>query len=151
MLRPPEDKRRKLRWTEGPIPPTILPALRRKLLIASLGLSATLSACGAAPEHPTYDEDVRPLMVSRCLRCHSQPPAVDALSAKLNDKVARAGLPLDFPYFSDIPSGLLAKFKMLGAYARGEAPMLPRMPPPPAAALEDWEIQMLDNWGKDPR
>ena len=41
----PEDKPRKLRWTDGAIRPTLLPALRRALLIAGLGLSATLSGC----------------------------------------------------------------------------------------------------------
>jgi hypothetical protein len=120
-------------------------------LIAGLGLSATLSACGGPPEHPTYDEDVRPLLVARCLRCHGQPGEVDPLSAKVNARLTSVGLLLDYPYFSDVPDTLLPKMKMLGAYARGEAPGLPRMPPPPAAALEDWEIQMLDNWGKAPR
>ena len=147
----PEDKPRKLRWTDGAIRPTLLPALRRALLIAGLGLSATLSGCAAAPEHPTWDDDVRPLMVARCLRCHGETGAVDPLSAKMNTRLASVGLRLDYPYFSDVPDTLLPKLKMLGAYARGEAPNLPRMPPPPAAALEDWEIQMLDNWGKDPR
>ena len=151
MLASPEDKPRKLPWTAGAIRPTLLPALRRALLIAGLGLSATLGACGGAPEHPTYDEDVRPLLVARCLRCHGQPGQVDPLSAKTNSKLAISGLRLDYPYLSDVPEGLMAKLKVLGGYARGEAPNLPRMPPPPAAALEDWEIQMLDNWGKDPR
>lgn len=147
----PEDKPRKLRWTEGAIRPTLISALRRALLIAGLGLSAIMSACGAAPEHPTYDEDVRPLLVARCLRCHGTPGEVDPLSAKLNTRVASIGLRLDYQFLSDVPDTVMAKFKLLPAYARGEAPNLPRMPPPPAAALEDWEITMLENWAKNPQ
>ena len=110
-----------------------------------------MSACAGAPEHPTYDDDVRPLMVARCLRCHGQPGQSDPMAGNLDSRVKGIGVRLDYQYLSDIPDTLMAKFKLFPAYARGQAPNLPRMPPPPAAALEDWEITMLDNWAKDPR
>ena len=145
-----EDKPRKLRWTDGARGSTLLPALRRALQIAGLGLSAMVSACAAAPEHPTWDDDVRPLMVARCIRCHG-PGGVDPASAKLNSKVASAGIQLDYQYLSDVPPTVMDKLKKMGDAARGTLSPWPRMPPAPAAALEEWQIQMLDNWAKDPR
>jgi cytochrome c553 len=144
-----EDKPRKLRWTDGARGSTLLPALRRALQIAGLGLSAMVSACAAAPEHPTWDDDVRPLMVARCIRCHAGP--ADPASAKLDKRVAGPGINLDYQYLSDVSEGVMTKLKLMADYARGKNPNLPRMPPPPAAALEEWQIQMLENWIKDPR
>jgi hypothetical protein len=148
----PEDKPRKMGWTAGAFGPTLLSALRRALLIAGLGLSATLSACAGAPEHPTYDEDIRPLLVARCVRCHTDPGQVDPLSAKAGvDEVAAPSF--DYPYYGDLMNAGAANAysKMLAKYARGPVGPIPRMPPVPAAPLEDWEITMLENWGKDPR
>lgn len=138
-----------MRWTAPKIRPTLLPALRRALQIVGLGLSATLSACAAGPESPTYDEDIRPLLVARCLRCHGEPGQVDPETEKTGLK--GVGFLLDYKYFADIPN--LAKAKLTGAakYTRGPVGTIPRMPPAPAAALEDWEIEMLETWGKNPK
>ena len=151
----PEDKPTKIAMDRRGNPPYATSALRRALLIAGLGLSATLSACGGAPEHPTYDEDVRPLLVARCVRCHTAPGQVDPLSAKTGiAKLAAVATPsFDFPYYSDLMSSPVpnAYVKSLGKYARGPVGDVPRMPPVPAAPLEDWEITMLETWAKDPR
>jgi cytochrome c553 len=146
-----EDKPRKLRWTDGARGSTLLPALRRALQIAGLGLSAMVSACAGAPEHPTWDDDVRPLMVARCIRCHSEPGQVDPLSAKtgLSMLDQPAAPSFDYVYFSDLVASPAKSFvASLPEFIRGKSPYT-RMPPPPAAALEDWELQTLVNWTND--
>jgi len=153
MRAPLEDKPRKLRWTDGARGSTLLPALRRALQIAGLGLSAMVSACAAAPEHPTWDDDVRPLMVARCIRCHSDPGQVDPLSAKTGlTMLDKPAIPsFDYVYFNDLEASSAKSFlEALPAYIRGKAPFT-RMPPPPAAALEDWELKTFENWAKNPR
>ena len=148
----PEDKPTKIAMDRRGNPPYATSALRRALLIAGLGLSATLSACGGAPEHPTYDEDVRPLLVARCVRCHTDPGQVDALSAKAVGLDEVAVPSLDYPYFGDLMNSPAKGFvKSMPNYVRGPVGPIPRMPPVPAAALEDWEIKVLENWAKDPR
>ena len=146
-----EDKPRKLRWTDGARGSTLLPALRRALQIAGLGLSAMVSACAAsAPEHPTWDDDVRPLLVARCIRCHGDPRQIDPLSAKTNaDKLNKAPTAnFDYVYFGDLDDTAKGYLKVAPNYVRG-ASGLSRMPPLPAAALEDWELQVLVNFASD--
>jgi hypothetical protein len=98
-----------------------------------------------APTNPTWEHDIHPLLVARCIRCHQGKGNVDPVSK---------GPPLyDFSYAtfdpSSQPMGIMV-LRMFGVQAvRGG--FARRMPPPPAEALEDWQIEMLETWIKNPK
>ena len=112
-------------------------------MVATVALAAGvgLSGCGpVVPANPTWAADVHPLLIARCIRCHDSvkrgdPGGIPAPS-DFNLATAAEGAPLRM---------------LLPMVVRG--PMMPltktRMPPPPAEALADWEIQILDNWSKE--
>lgn len=93
--------------------------------------------------------------MARCVRCHNSAGEngagqVDPLSAKTGlSKLNEAAVPsFDYVYFSDIAASPANTFlKLLPTFVKGSA-ALSRMPPPPAAALEDWEVQTLENFAK---
>jgi hypothetical protein len=52
---------------------------RRTLTSAAVLVAASVSACAPdVPEVPTWTEDVRPILVANCARCHSPPQLNDA-------------------------------------------------------------------------
>lgn len=112
-------------------------------LIAFLGLSAGgVIGCGPeVPANPDYEQHVRPILAARCVRCHSNPTTRDLWTG-----TEEMTINLDFPTAADIPTSPLDRAYLLAAYAyaSGEAP--PLMPPPPAASLEDWQIETLERW-----
>jgi hypothetical protein len=119
------------------------------LLTGTLLAVATLGSYGCGPVvpvTPTWEHDVRPLMLARCIRCHDD-PAPEAVMGIL---------PFSFNYatFADIPTTpvrLVDLWKMqLGNAIRGKL-FRRRMPPPPTAALEDWQIETLDSWIANPQ
>jgi hypothetical protein len=122
-------------------------ALLTGILFAGAGVA--LSACGpVAPVSPTWKDDVRPLVLARCVRCHDSPPT------------NAAPFTLNYAEFGQIPPSTAALgppdyapgtfLRGLGvATHSGHKPM--RMPPPPSAALEDWQTEILDNWSVNPR
>jgi hypothetical protein len=116
-----------------------------------LAAAVSLSACGAdVPANPTWANDVRPLMVARCIRCHSDPGGVDPLVT--NPNVVMNSPPpalYDFNYenFSDIPTNTQSILSQVGMYVSNKSSPL-FMPPAPAAPLQDWQIQTLENWAQ---
>lgn len=115
------------------------------LLIAGLG-AAALAGCGAAvPEHPTWQDDVRPIMVARCVRCH------DATLGE-SDPLSQMGKPAigNFSYasFSDFTDNDKGYLSLAPTYIQSSAPLV-EMPPPPAAKLADWQIETIKNFVKD--
>lgn len=118
-----------------------------KALLASTLLAAatlTSAACGPiVPVSPTWAADVRPLAVARCIRCHDTTPTNNAPFS------------LNHATFADVnatPSLVNTLKTRLGPALHGPWPRpLTRMPPPPSAALEDWQVEMLDNWAFHPQ
>ncbi|MES1157687.1 MAG: hypothetical protein ABUL67_01180 [Haliangium ochraceum] len=128
---------------------------RISLLAGWLILAGVLgvSGCGPlVPLSPTWKDDIRPLVVARCVRCHDDPPRGDPASKQ----PATPSAAFTFNYPSDVvldplPVGLSILKLQGGDSVRGKLAPLRRMPPPPAEALEDWQIEMLDNWAYKPR
>jgi hypothetical protein len=122
----------------------------KTLLAGALVVAATLGSYGCGPVvpvTPTWEHDIRPLTLARCVRCHDDPTMGGTATFSLN-----------YATFAEIPSGVVTQMMMLvGKVVRGEKPFdgqLPgmrRMPLPPSAALEDWQIEMLDNWAFSPQ
>jgi hypothetical protein len=120
----------------------------RRLIEVAAAASLTLSlGCTppTAPDKPTWDGDVQPILRGSCSHCHGE----------LAPKVAPA-------YRFDVcdPTSLKDGTGVEGAVA-GAAAMSPlinttivdqglptQMPPPPAGRLSDYEITVLKNWGK---
>lgn len=114
---------------------------RKLMLLASGVAAATLAGCGqAVPQDPSWDVDVFPIMMARCVRCHNGQGTVDPLAAPPAvgpapgnfDHASRAEFMQSpdaslLPLFKDyVPNGM--------------------MPPPPAAKLSDWEVQTIMRW-----
>lgn len=120
------------------------------LLATALSLALSSVACGPiVPVSPTWANDIRPLMVSRCIRCHDEPGRIDPDSkATKNPFLGIAAIPnLNYQNFADIPSASLSLVKLSADAVKGKLPGgIPRMPPPPAEVLEDWQIDMLQAW-----
>ena len=136
-------------------PPTLV------LLAAALALSACMPD---KPLMPSFATDVRPILMAHCARCHGAGGTLqgDPGNYPLGNPPEGylPGAP-PRPYldiFADegdcvIPDGgtLPASCKV-GALSY--APILENyfasMPPPPAAKLNDWEMDVVRRWGKNP-
>lgn len=67
-------------------------------LIAMLAAALAVGCAPEVPDAPTWTEDVRPIVVANCIRCHSPPPINDAPPVVRFDKYAgedRDGEPYD--------------------------------------------------------
>jgi hypothetical protein len=123
---------------------------RGTLLIAAL-LGAGTAACGPiTPVNPTWKDDIRPLIVSRCLRCHDGSTNGDVqVTGSTAGQAFNFSAPEDLP--SPLPPGLMLLQSMGVKAVKGELKPLRRMPPPPNEALEDWQIEILELWATSPR
>jgi hypothetical protein len=120
-----------------------------------LPLFALLSSCGpAVPSAPTYEADVRPIFLARCVRCHSTggpgpdggQAARSAVSPYLDhyedQNCANGSLP------SDCQRGALSTVMIIAQVIHSSDPTT-TMPPPPSS-LDGWQISVLDRWTKNP-
>jgi len=90
------------------------------------------------PEHPTWVDDVRPIIVMSCVACHnatSEEPSYDYAT---------------FADFMAAPDNLDFLTSM-GAGAIRRPALSSPMPPPPAAPLPAWQVETLVRWFEDPR
>lgn len=117
------------------------------LLFPAAAACLALTACGPVPPaNPTYQADIRPLLVARCIRCHDDPRRADAGDA------SRPVTSFNAPTLDTLPPGSQGVLQVLALdYVRGQVkPPARRMPPSPAEALEDWQIDMMATWGAHP-
>lgn len=123
-------------------------------LLALTPLMAVVSGCEGpiAKENPTWEADVYPILRGQCLHCHGE-------TANENGKTQRAtkGYRFDLINLDACRAEIAAAAKMssqflpggFGASSASDNGKRPRMPPPPATPLEDWEVQTLKNWEKE--
>jgi hypothetical protein len=50
-------------------------------LAGAFGLSAGAGCGPQVPEEPTWEEDVRPILMANCVRCHGDPPLLPNIPA----------------------------------------------------------------------
>ena len=120
------------------------PVGRAAAVLVSLAWSvAVAGGCGGGDdhpiaEHPTWMDDVRPIIVANCVPCHnatSEEPSYDYAT---------------FADFMAVAANLEFLTSMGEGAIRRPALSSP-MPPPPAAPLPAWQVETLVRWFKDPR
>jgi hypothetical protein len=116
-----------------------------------LGIALGLSACGpVAPVSPTWNDDVRPLMVARCIRCHDDPGRKDfEVTTPGVNMAVLAGFNFNLRTIADVMASPAYPFLIRSAEFARHTDTL-RMPPLPAETLEDWQIDMLATWAFHP-
>ncbi len=103
------------------------------------------AGCAAsAPDDPTWVDDVQPILVANCVRCHGMPPANAAPNYLRLDKYASTTLAapitlLDGTVITEIPGAAQSNANVvLRAVTAGDMP--------PAIGLTDAQKQTLQNW-----
>lgn len=120
--------------------------MKKLLLLAAVStLGFGLAGCGEepVPDYPSYALQVQPLLVARCVRCHSaagmagddSDPYSDPLEGKTRQKPTTSGF------------DVYATAKPLAAII---SMYLEVMPPPPSPPLTDREKEILSLWTKNP-
>ena len=126
--------------------------------IGALALLTTTVACTPeVPASPTYTNDVQPIFIAHCVRCHG---AGDMLHAMLltgglrsprlcylqrYDNEGDCSNPNDLTTCKP-GAGFSQCVGLAASYvtAPSESPM--RMPPAPSDPLTDWEVQVIAKW-----
>jgi hypothetical protein len=147
-------------------------SLRTTLLALMVAAAAASSACSVedVPSVPTYQRDVKPILQSRCVRCHSdcpsfhadpELPACDAGNpAEVSGQAPFNGVFTDPPGFDStmtMVDGGSQACNTIAFYAtdpggiatlkaRIEAKDCSRMPPPPSDPLTDRQRQVFEAW-----
>jgi uncharacterized membrane protein len=104
----------------------------------SVGLALGAAACGpSVPANPDWTADVLPILQARCNRCHATPGRADP-AIKQNGPSPRTA----FGDFTNQTSATAAGSLIVSDVTSK------KMPPLPAAPLDDWEIQVLKNFFK---
>ncbi len=138
------------------------------LLLAAAGAGCTVYP--AEPASPTFAKDVQPILAAHCTRCHggggmlrnevnpSRPQTIECFLDQYADR-NRLQHPVDGgqPLLNTCMPG--AKYcatplpptstpgtSLFDIYVFGPAAVANPMPPPPAAPLNDWEMNTLKLW-----
>jgi hypothetical protein len=146
----------------------------RSCLLFGALLAGLAAACGPepAPENPTFANDVEPIMLARCVRCHNQaaitdpnfvpdPLSSDKLQPSngafesLNDppnctaRIGQACRGLLSYTMANPPGGLPGADVFKARIHQTGVGVLP-MPPSPTPKLSDRNIAILDRWFANP-
>jgi hypothetical protein len=119
-------------------------------MLMTLGVALGTAACGPeVPANPDWAVDVRPILQARCVRCHAGPPCPnDAPACARIDPASKdplnGALALPFDTVEPLGTNLTG---MMPDRIRGKGAVI--MPPPPAAPLEGWQIDIITNYVKN--
>ncbi len=147
--------------------------MRPFVLVAVIVLAGCNSNGGNVPSQPAYDVDVRPILMAHCARCHgaggtlnvpTEPtgpnaPTLPSISGSVQVFQALRCYLEQFGTTGDctadggaLPAscqhGASTWATMIPGYLRDQPPDK-IMPPPPAAPLDDWEVEILKNWATE--
>jgi len=149
-------------------------ALAIVTLASAAALSAGCSIEPGAPDEPTYEAAVRPILMSHCVRCHGDPQQGDPTSDLLppdnkgmypvdylrNPPGQPPTAPRRFDKFEDTNCdavdggassscflGAGSSARLIGAYVGPDAPL--PMPPPPATPLTNHQRDTIMRWAAE--
>lgn len=123
---------------------------------AALALTA-LSACSPeVPAHPTYTNDVAPILDAHCVRCHGANDMLNAFPFPVYGSV-QAPVRCYLQRYDDegdctsagtttCKSGAANCAGLIVAYTNYPPGNIQHMPPPPSDSLNKWELDVLKNW-----
>jgi hypothetical protein len=135
------------------------------LLLAAAGVACT--SYPAEPTAPTFTKDVQPILAAHCTRCHggdgtltneanpTRPQTIECYLDQMADR-GDCATPVDggAPLLTACRPG--AKYcasplpgsdtSLFDIYVFRAAETATPMPPPPAAPLNDWEMNTLKRW-----
>jgi hypothetical protein len=137
----------------------------KTLAVLALAFGAAALGTGCNVEHgainlPTYEADVRPILMARCVRCHGEPPLGDP-ETSADDGTPPGAAPITTPrrfdVYGDTDCGTDAGVCIHGAASSAGLMVLyinfPRdksgMPPLPAPALTSYQHDTIVNWAAE--
>jgi len=137
----------------------------------SLSLGALAGGCTAesVPNVPTYENDVKPIMQARCIRCHGAggtdnadpdhkgilpgSAPFDGIFTRLEDDCGDGAALMchGLLHYAGVPTsdGGSSPQSLMRAYIHSTSDsgtVNPRMPPPPSPLLTSRELDVLDKW-----
>jgi hypothetical protein len=136
-----------------------------KYLTLVLVLIGVAACSPAKPDSPTFANDVRPILIAHCTRCHGGGGMLNGDPISTSPTYRTPPLDGFFDTYEDqgdctADGGSIPRppVCMHGAHSYAVAPLqslwtsyVPSlMPPPPAAALNDWELSVLNHWIQNP-
>ena len=135
-----------------------------RLAVLAVALGAMALGTGCNVEHdaatkPTYEADVRPILMARCVRCHGAPPLGDP-ETSMDNGTPSGATPLPSPRFDvygNTNCGTDAGVCVMGAASAAQLMVtyinLPRdksgMPPLPAPELTSYQHDTIVNWAAE--
>ncbi|HXI57629.1 MAG TPA: hypothetical protein VNO55_16300 [Polyangia bacterium] len=128
---------------------------KTNLFFVCLGLGLSLAACAPpdGPASPSFETDVKPIMLANCVRCHGQGGKLNADPGLAGTELAgKAPTAVYLDHYDDMPCGggtcagakTAVTFLRLGIYLTGSGK--DRMPPKPSDPLSDREIGIIERW-----
>jgi hypothetical protein len=144
-----------------------------RLTITMLALSLAAAGAGctiypAEPASPTFTKDVQPILAAHCVRCHgagnsltneADASKVGTIECYLDQLADRADCTTrvdggQVPLTTCMPGAKFCATPLSGPgtksyfdiYVFDQADTENRMPPPPAAPLNEWELNTLKRW-----
>jgi hypothetical protein len=110
-----------------------------------------LWSCGPpVPSRPTFEADVRPIFLARCVRCHGGAQAGSSAVSPYLDHYEDQDCALDASGNrpADCQIGALSVAMIIPEVIHSSDPTV-TMPPPPSS-LDSWQLSVLDRWTKNP-
>ena len=133
--------------------------MRRGFLLAAALAFVALPACvPSAPDAPTYKTDVQPIFMARCVRCHGAGDMLQGDPVATNTTTPTPTICYlqrfddggDCSVASTCKHGAHYCATLYGTYISADDSSKQRMPPLPADRLNDWEMDVLNRWAKNP-
>jgi hypothetical protein len=132
---------------------------KTNLFFVCLGLGLSLAACAPpdGPAAPSFETDVKPIMLANCVRCHGQGGTLNTdpgLTGMLKGKTPLLTYLDQYDSPQKTCSGVPCQGAMKSAISISTYITLSnydRMPPRPSDPLSDHEIGIIQRWAAAPK
>jgi mono/diheme cytochrome c family protein len=133
---------------------------KTNLFLVCLGLGLSLAACAPpdGPAAPSFETDVKPIMLANCVRCHGQGDKLNAdpgLTGELKGKVPVLSYLDHYETRMNCGStgtcaGAMVNAPLISMYVGKPDSDKDRMPPKPSDRLSEREIGIIQRWAAEP-